>query len=103
MRWYEQCGGGPSGESNFSEEESDYVQNNNIVPNLSEHSEYSGESSGDSDDDHAVSTACTATSIYPATGGLVLSKVPSGKNKIEPHNIIRRTPGLPGKHMATAA
>ncbi|XP_022910889.2 piggyBac transposable element-derived protein 4-like [Onthophagus taurus] len=100
VQWVAECEDLPSEESDVSEAENDDTEDRNLelVPD-----EYSGSSSDRGDDnseDDVDDIGKPSTSGYIAPSGLVWSLEPPAKNKIQPHNIIRRAPGLARKHMA---
>ncbi|XP_022908188.2 piggyBac transposable element-derived protein 4-like [Onthophagus taurus] len=96
VQWAAECDDLPSEESDVSEAENDDTEDRNfeLVPDeCSDHGD-------DNSEDDVDNIGKPSTSGYIAPSGLVWSLKPSAKNKIQPHNIIRRSPGLARKHMA---
>ena len=98
LRWADECEDLPSGESEISEVENDDIMDSDFEANCDEFSESSNED--DDDDDADASAENVSVSSYISASNLEWKKEPPAKSKVQPHNIIRRAPGLAKKHMS---
>lgn len=100
QQWAAECDDLPSEESDVSEAGNDDTEDRNFELVSDEYSGSSSDHGDDNSEDDVDDIGKSSTSDYIAPSGLVWSLEPPTKNKIQPHNIIRRAPGLARKHMA---